>query len=388
MAKTIFKDRFDTWTIDGDNDTWTLAKQARIDVDDEAGIEVLATSTGNRLNINGHISATNGSGVGIRVDGADTRIVMGNQSLIEGNRGIDANEAGFRLVNKGEIDVDVYGVTSNETANIRNSGEISAEYGVVTSDTSRVVNLKNGEIHGADTGVSMTGGTLVNHGLISGSDYAVFFTAEGRFINTGTIEGDVQLSSGDDVFNTVKGKFYGDVDGGDGGDTYKIGKNNVDIVEDIDDGYDKVYSSASHTLTDHVEMLRLVGKQDIDGEGNGESNFMTGNKGDNRLEGAGGGDTLDGGAGKDMLIGGSGDDFFWYSHGDGKDTVADFTKGEDILWLTGFDGVDSFEELQSHISQHGEDTWISMGQGNRLVIRDVDAQDLEADDFSFLEFAT
>ena len=44
---------------------------------------------------------------------------------------------------------------------------------------------------------------------------------------------------------------------------------------------------------------------------------------------------------------------------------------------------DSFDEVAPFISQHGDDTWISLGGGDRLILKDVDAGDLNEDNVVF-----
>jgi Ca2+-binding RTX toxin-like protein len=178
--------------------------------------------------------------------------------------------------------------------------------------------------------------------------------------------------------------MVGDIIGGDGDDVYKIGKNQIDINEDADEGTDAVYANTSYWLGSHVEHLFLTGKKDLGGGGNEEDNVISGNRGDNTLSGGEGDDTLAGRRGNDFLTGDGGEDWFIFDKGDDKDEILDFTKGDDTIWLTNFDM--DFANLQSRMSQHGNDTWIRMGDGDRLIIQDTDAATLEESDFSFSEF--
>ena len=101
------------------------------------------------------------------------------------------------------------------------------------------------------------------------------------------------------------------------------------------------------------------------------------------LTGQHGNDTLHGGRGNDFLIGGSDQDTFRFNRGDDRDVIDDFVSGQDLIWMTGFKGVDEFADLAPHMSQHGNDTWLQMGKGDRLIIESVDMNDLDASDFSF-----
>lgn len=393
MPKTLKKDIFETWTIDGDDATWTLAKKAMIDVDDMPAIEVLATSTGNRLNINGSILATNDFGVGIDVDGADTKIVIGKNADLDATQGIIGSASGLRVVNKGMIDSADRGIESDEAMNLRNSGDIIGDYAVMANGSGKFVNGAHGVIDGVTAGIVTGSGVnsiVINHGSISGGTYALSIGGGdlNRLVNTGDIHGNVQFFDGNDVIDTRQGTIDGHVYGGDGNDVYKIGKQDIDITEYDGDGNDRVYATVSHALADHVETLILGGNKDATGQGNDGNNFVYGNQGDNTISGGDGDDYVGGRAGKDMLVGGDDQDTFVFSKGDDKDTIADFVQGEDIVWITGFGNVQSFGDIQERMTQHGSDTWIKFGNGDRLVLENVDKDDLLPADFSFAEFPT
>lgn len=78
-------------------------------------------------------------------------------------------------------------------------------------------------------------------------------------------------------------------------------------------------------------------------KGNAKNNTIYGGVGANTIYGYGGNDTLNGGAGNDTLyggigtdklIGGTGRDTFVYANGDGKDTITDYTAGQDTLQIS------------------------------------------------------
>jgi hypothetical protein len=390
--RTISEDSYNQWRINRDNKTWTLEQQASISVDGEAAIDVTVTSTGNTLKLLGDISASSFFGRGVQVSGADTKILIGTHSTIDAEIGIQslASADGLHIVNRGKIDSGGAGISSNADTSIMNFGEIDGNVSIAVHGEAKIINGRDGVVHGSTVAVSMngSGSALINHGEIGGSGDAVrtYGSGDYRVVNTGTMVGDIFFRDGNDLLDSRKGTFEGDVIGGDGNDIYKIGKNNIDIVEEADGGHDSVYSKITYSLDDHVETLHLVGKSNVSGIGNSWDNMIFGNKGDNTLSGGSGDDYVGGALGNDHVNGGSGGDVFMFNRGDDHDVVDDFAKGEDIVWMTGFNGVTTFAKLQSHISQHGDDAWISMGKGDRLVIRDTDADQLEADDFSFLTF--
>ncbi len=145
--------------------------------------------------------------------------------------------------------------------------------------------------------------------------------------------------------------------GGAGNDVYLVNSAADATLERANAGRDRVDSTVSWVLWEHVEDLRLIGTKGISGRGNELGNRMEGNGAANGLKGYGGNDTLSGGAGADRLDGGDGADVLGGGMGNDvltggagadtflfnttlagtKDTIADFTPGSDRLQLD--DGV-------------------------------------------------
>jgi Ca2+-binding RTX toxin-like protein len=116
-------------------------------------------------------------------------------------------------------------------------------------------------------------------------------------------------AGGDDTLNGGGGADM--LEGGIGNDHYVVDNVGVVIHELSGEGHDTVESSVNFSiLSEFIEDLVLTGTGDIDGQGNGLDNAITGNSGVNKLSGGGGNDTLDGGAGGDRLHGGTGDDHY------------------------------------------------------------------------------
>ncbi|SBT04491.1 hypothetical protein ACCAA_1470002 [Candidatus Accumulibacter aalborgensis] len=77
--------------------------------------------------------------------------------------------------------------------------------------------------------------------------------------------------------------------------------------------------------------VTLSGTADANAIGTGGDNVIEGNSGANTLSGDAGNDTLTGSAGNDTLTGGAGNDSFVFAdHGNGLDTITDFTPGDTI----------------------------------------------------------
>ena len=123
--------------------------------------------------------------------------------------------------------------------------------------------------------------------------------------------------------------------GGNGDDGYVVKTLTERVVEVAGGGLDTVSSAVDFTLSDNVEVLRLLGSATYGG-GNALENKITGNAGHNKLEGFGGDDKIYGAEGNDLLIGGAGNDVL--SGGAGADTLVG---GEGLDRLSGDEGADS-----------------------------------------------
>ncbi|MBU1052982.1 MAG: hypothetical protein KKC46_04030 [Proteobacteria bacterium] len=88
--------------------------------------------------------------------------------------------------------------------------------------------------------------------------------------------------------------------------------------------------------------------------GGNKSDDLTGGTANDVLVGGDGADTLKGGKGDDILIGGEGEDIYYYSHGDGDDTIIDSGKNR-IVYEDANGNVQSVEKLYNT----GADIWTS-----------------------------
>lgn len=385
----------DPWLIDESGQTWTLGKNATISVDGMTAIHVGAGHDGNTIRLNGDVSV-NGAGVtGVYLQGEETTLKIGKASQIEAYAGIVSASTNGIVRNAGDIAGEAYGVLLDVPTEFVNRGEISGQHAVATANGSEIFNLKGGLIAGQDNGIYIVDDeatTIENHGTIRADDAAIRASggASGSgsvLINSGRIVGDVLLGAGDDWIVSRTGRINGMVDAGNGNDTYVIGKRGAQLSEQYDSGWDEVHSTKSLTLDDNFEELFLLGKKSIDATGNAASNKVFGNAGDNTVRGEGGSDFVGGGGGEDRLFGGDGDDDFVFIKGDGRDTVKDYDISQDQVLLLDF-GFDTFDEVVSLMSQHGADTWISLGQGDRLIIENVDMDNLIDEMINFEYTAT
>lgn len=187
--------------------------------------------------------------------------------------------------------------------------------------------------------------------------------------------------AGDDVMRA--GSFSAKMYGGEGNDTFYVNSATQTVVELANEGTDKVVSTISYALGDHVETLVLDGSAHINGTGNSLDNKLIGNAGNNVLTGGAGEDWLDGGTGgKDTLIGGTGDDTYIVSRagtiliekaGEGYDAVrstVSWTLGDNIegLVLDGTANIDATgNALDNRLIGNSGNNVITAGAGNDLL---------------------
>jgi len=219
--------------------------------------------------------------------------------------------------------------------------------------------------------------------------------------------------------------------GGGGNDTFVVDDASESITEAENGGTDTVIASTDFRLADNIENLVLAnGSQARSGTGNNQANAITGNDADNVLSGAGGNDTLNGGGGNDELRGGTGNDTLNGGQGDdvlnggsdddrlaggagndrlvgglgddrlfggaGNDTLGGGA-GRDIFAFTAADGPDSSDTVidfvdgtdrillrdlaVADIADAANGAVITFSNGSSVLLRDVDASSLTADDF-------
>jgi len=123
---------------------------------------------------------------------------------------------------------------------------------------------------------------------------------------------------------------------------------------------------------------RLVGAGGNDRlYGQAGDDALDGGAGRDRLKGGAGADRLEGDGGRDRLIGGKGEDTFVFRESDGRDTIRDWTPGEDRLDLTSWQ-LGSFDDLRLREADAG--TRLAFGKGDTLTLLGIDADALSEDD--------
>ena len=291
----------------------------------ETGLYLYNSSSFNVVNsgtIEGGTSSGFGTHAGI-VASVGEAILIDNSGVIRGN-GFGANA----------IDLSGGGTGAAGPSVISNSGAIISLNGIAVSFQS----------YGVDNTVR-----IENFGLIRGGTIAISASdAANVVVNAGTIDGDVILRDGADLYDGIGGVVYGVIDGGAGDDVYRISDPLALLVEVAAGGNDRVEATVSWNLlpTPEIENLTLLGGLALDGIGNALGNVLRGNQGDNRLQGLAGDDTLYGANGDDRLDGGLNNDRAYGGNGDdalrGRDGTDQLEggSGDDVLWgATGNDSL-------------------------------------------------
>ncbi len=151
--------------------------------------------------------------------------------------------------------------------------------------------------------------------------------------------------------------------GGSGNDLYRVDDSGDLVVETSSrDGIDRVESSISLTLANHVEHLLLTGTSNLQGIGNKLGNLLSGNAGNNLLSGLNGKDTLWGGLGQDTLSGGGSRDIFVFRSA--SESNADETGRDVILDFKSADRID-LSTMDADLLQEGRQSFGSLLASNQ-----------------------
>lgn len=294
----------------------------------------------------GNLGITLGEPAGLVLNGTS-----GNDSLIGSVEGDTIRgDAGNDTLQGGAGDDLLYGDSGNDSM-IGGAGNDSYYVG---STSDRVIELSNDGVDSVFSTVSLTLSANVENLTLLGS---ANLTGRGNEL-ANTIMGNVganQLYGGegnDTLFGSdANDALYGDsgVDsmiGGLGNDNYYVDTIGDVVLENANEGTDRVFSSISHTLADNLENLTLTGVLDINGSGNDLVNSILGTSGNNILSGFAGNDALTGGGGNDTLLGGADNDLL--RGDDGVDSMVGGT-GNDSYY------VDNVSDIVTEDANEGSD---------------------------------
>lgn len=383
---TITGTRTKPWHITTANDTWILSEGATFKITGMPAIDDTPAAGHSDIQILGTLTAPDASAIDLQTDG--NSVLFGANSITNTKTAAYLSGADNTIVNHGDITATYVALYGGEGTSFTNSGSVTGYGGFESAEKgTHIVNQAGGSIDVSHVAIYLLGtsgtATIDNMGKISGNEAAITDGSSGgvtRVTNTGTIQGLIDLGDGNDYFDSHLGT-YTSVAGGDGSDTYILGKGQH-VLENAGKGLDTVKSYASATLDANVDFLYLLGKGNLNGHGNDLNNLVYGNKGDNHLFGMGGEDTIGGKAGNDLLTGGAGNDIFVFGKGDQVDTITDYIDGEDTIHLKNFAGITSVSDIQSHMSQHGSDVWLSFGHGDKLIVQATSLAELDATAFT------
>ncbi|MGV3553084.1 calcium-binding protein [Rhizobium sp.] len=128
---------------------------------------------------------------------------------------------------------------------------------------------------------------------------------------------------------------------------------------------------------------RLIGAKGNDKlVGGAGDDYLSGGKGNDILKGGTGDDYLIGGKGNDILQGGSGADTFYFAKGHGRDRILDFDPGTDTIAFQS-KLFSSTADILDRARQVGDDVVINYS-GGRVLLEDVDLNNLSASDFALV----
>ena len=296
----------------------------------------------------------------VGTDGDDVLYGLGGDDTLEGGAGDDLLEGGT-----GADQID--GGDGIDTVSYRNSD------GGVTVDLSGVETASGGDAAGDRvTRVENVYGSDYNDAVSGTEDKNTIFGEDGQdriegkggddFLRGGdgldTIYGGAgdDLIFGDKDIDSLMGGDGDDIIEGGGGDDMLMGGAGVDTLNGgagadmIDGGGDKdtvrfywhdengvEHSSDAVTVdlgagTGSGGWAEGDSYRDVENvDGSQMSDMLTGDGGANDLRGNKGDDTLMGGGGDDMLTGGLGGDTFMFGSNEGRNNIADFTSGEDMI---------------------------------------------------------
>ncbi|MCV3764526.1 calcium-binding protein [Rhizobium sp. TRM95796] len=384
----VSSNRNTTLIIDGGGDRFIVDQGVTIR-DPDMAIHLTGTATNNRVEIRGVLRCEEDT---IFDQGTGSIILVTGTGKLIGDDGIYSVHGG-EITNRGLISMFGDGIGYYDQGHFTNAGTLKAGSDAVTIAGGRVDNLGGATIRSNEDGINSLSDEfdvlrINNEGLLIGKTTAIKgFNGREIVVNSGDIQGKIDLGGSNDSFDTRKGTVDQDVIGGAGNDTLWTSNGTIRLVEAFGGGTDIVRSTVSYTLAADVEMLVLLGAGNTTGKGNASGNGLTGNSANNKLFGQDNNDFLDGRAGNDMLSGGSAigdEDTFYFKTGYGGDTIIDFQDDTDKLALKELNGVTGFADLKAHhvMENSAGDLVIFSGQ-DRLIVEGMTIATLTSNDVYF-----
>ena len=316
-----------------------------------------------------------GNGITATIDGTANSATVdkgsaGTDTIVDIANPFDNDGVGF------------YGTNNADTFNLRlGDGQWMQAGGLAGDDTFNVQSGNRGTIrlnyHRSPSGIlaDLGAGTVRNDG----------------YGDTDTIRGNVSEIRGSDFTDTIIGSgnnetFIGragndTIDGGGGWDRLRLDRTCCatigNVVVDLAEG------TAKGTWNGNGFSYRISNIEEIR-SGPGDDDLW-GDAGNNTLRGYAGDDALEGGAGDDRLYGGDGDDVFIFEPGHGRDRIADFTDGDDVIVLRGF-GLSKSDVMSDNVAgpwSEGTGVWIDLTGhgGGRIELDGFDFSNLDGSDF-------
>jgi Ca2+-binding RTX toxin-like protein len=169
---------------------------------------------------------------------------------------------------------------------------------------------------------------------------------------------------GDDGNDSIQGGVgFDDINGNKGDDTLDGGAGGNDWL---------VGGQGNDLITAHADQNILYGNLGADTlHGGAGGDLLRGGQGDDVIVGGSGNDWISGDRGSDTLTGGAGADIFHSFSGAGIDLVTDFNASEG-------DRVQLDPGTSFAVSQSGSDTIVDMGNGDEMILRNVQLSALPA----------
>jgi Ca2+-binding RTX toxin-like protein len=255
------------------------------------------------------------------------------EALALGGAGV-TNATGNDLANR------LYG---NAKANVLDGGAgADTMQGRSGHDTYVVDNVNDRVVEADDAGVD-TVRSSVSFGLIPNLEN-LYLTGSAAIDATGNAAANRLV--GNSAANKLDGARGADrMEGRLGNDTYIVDHSHDTVIELANEGTDRVRSSVSYMLPDHVEILILEGNAAIGGLGNTLVNHLVGNRAKNTLDGGAGADVMRGGFGNDTYVVDDAGDQVIELASEGADRVKSaisYTLGDHVenLYLMGREAID------------------------------------------------